>query len=191
MFWGEFRRPLAALDRCTLNKGAIAFKIVRGALKWPLKGGSRLIEVAATAGLTVFLLCSWKIKTLFFKIRRSKVTDYAALTYTHLFIQSKAIEADEGRWLCFDWISYNIILWRVWNDSGRMECFVLTFWNRTEYTLLIFVIKMLLNFYTCCIDSCSPQARFFHGSKQSDGSQVRLLPAPLWAFWPGSILFAI
>ena len=25
-----------------------------GALKWPLKGGSRLIEVAATAGLTVF-----------------------------------------------------------------------------------------------------------------------------------------
>ena len=30
MFWGEFRRPLAALDRCTLNKGAFAFKIVRG-----------------------------------------------------------------------------------------------------------------------------------------------------------------
>ena len=54
MFWGEFRRPLAALDRCTLNKGAFAFKIVRGALKWPLKGGSRLIEVAATAGLTVY-----------------------------------------------------------------------------------------------------------------------------------------
>ena len=55
MFWGEFRRPLAALDRCTLNKGAFALKIVRGALKWPLKGGSRLIEVAATAGLTVCL----------------------------------------------------------------------------------------------------------------------------------------
>ena len=53
VFWGEFRRPLAALDRCTLNKGAFAFKIVRAALKWPLKGGSRLIEVAATAGLTV------------------------------------------------------------------------------------------------------------------------------------------
>ena len=53
MFWGEFRRPLAALDRWPLNKGAFAFKIVRGALKWPLKGGSRLIEVAATAGLTV------------------------------------------------------------------------------------------------------------------------------------------
>ena len=55
VFWGEFRRPLAALDRCTLNKGAFAFKIIwgGGALKWPLKGGSRLIEVAATAGLTV------------------------------------------------------------------------------------------------------------------------------------------
>ena len=36
-----------------LNKGAFAFKIVRGALYWPLMGGSRLIEVAATAGLTV------------------------------------------------------------------------------------------------------------------------------------------
>ena len=54
MFWGEFRQPLAALDRCTLNKGAFTFKIVRGAQKWPLKGGSRLIEVAATAGLTVY-----------------------------------------------------------------------------------------------------------------------------------------
>ena len=53
---GEFCRPLAALDRCTLNKGAFVFKIVRGALKWPLKGGSSLIEVAATAGLTVFKL---------------------------------------------------------------------------------------------------------------------------------------
>ena len=42
------------MDRCTLNKGAFAFKIVRGALKWPLMGGSRLIEVAATAGLTVY-----------------------------------------------------------------------------------------------------------------------------------------
>ena len=52
-FGGEFRRPLAALDRCTLNKGAFAFKIVRGALKWPLDRGSRLIQVAATAGLTV------------------------------------------------------------------------------------------------------------------------------------------
>ena len=57
MFVDEFRRPLAALDRCTLNKGAFVFKIVRGgggALKWTLKGGSRFIEVAATAGLTVY-----------------------------------------------------------------------------------------------------------------------------------------
>ena len=54
MFWGEFRRLLAALDRCTLNKGAFAFKMVRGALKWLLNGGSRIIEVAATAGLTVY-----------------------------------------------------------------------------------------------------------------------------------------
>ena len=53
MFCGEFRRPLAALDGCTLNIGAFAFKIFQGALKWPLKGRSRLIEVAATAGLTV------------------------------------------------------------------------------------------------------------------------------------------
>ena len=58
VFWGEFRRPLAVLDRCTLNKGAFTFKIVRGALKWPLKGGSRLIEVAATAGLTVVYICN-------------------------------------------------------------------------------------------------------------------------------------
>ena len=41
-FGGEFRRPLAALDRCTLNKGAFAFNNVRGALKWPLKGGVTL-----------------------------------------------------------------------------------------------------------------------------------------------------
>ena len=52
-FGANFAKPLAALDRCTLNKGAFAFKFVQGALKWPLKGGSRLIEVAATAGLTV------------------------------------------------------------------------------------------------------------------------------------------
>ena len=35
---GSFHGPLAALDRCTLNKGAFAFKSIRG---------------AATAGLTV------------------------------------------------------------------------------------------------------------------------------------------
>ena len=39
-----------------LNRGAFAFKLFRGTLERPLKGGSRLIEVAATAGLTVTLL---------------------------------------------------------------------------------------------------------------------------------------
>ena len=53
VFWDEFHRPLACLDRSLLNRGSFAFKIVRGTLKWPLKGGSCLIEVAATAGLTV------------------------------------------------------------------------------------------------------------------------------------------
>ena len=69
MFGGEFRRPLAALDRCTVNKGAFSFKIVGGgggggggggALKWPLKGGSRLIQVAATTGLTVYIKAALK-----------------------------------------------------------------------------------------------------------------------------------
>ena len=66
MFWGKIRRPLAALDRCTLNKGAFAFSIVGGALKWPLKGGSRLIEVAATAGLTVWLCSCVTVKLNFY-----------------------------------------------------------------------------------------------------------------------------
>ena len=70
MFWGEFRRPLAALDRWPLNKGAFAFKIARGALKWPLKGGSRLIEVAATAGLTVLSYGAYKF--FFFFLQYSK-----------------------------------------------------------------------------------------------------------------------
>ena len=63
MFGGEFRRPLAALDRCTLIKVRLHSKSFGGwgggwggALKWPLKGGSRLIEVAATAGLTVLYI---------------------------------------------------------------------------------------------------------------------------------------
>ena len=36
-----------------LNTGAFALKVVRGVQKWPLKRGSRLIEVAATTVLTV------------------------------------------------------------------------------------------------------------------------------------------
>ena len=32
-----------------------------GTLKWPLKGGSRLIEVTATAGLTVHGTITWSI----------------------------------------------------------------------------------------------------------------------------------
>ena len=27
VFWGKFRGPLAALDRCMLNRGVLAFKI--------------------------------------------------------------------------------------------------------------------------------------------------------------------
>ena len=37
-----------------------------GALKWPLKGGSRLIEVAATAGLTVWLCSCVTVKLNFY-----------------------------------------------------------------------------------------------------------------------------
>ena len=50
MFGADF-----TLDRYTLKRGAFALKIVRGTLKWPLKRESRLKEVAATAGLTVFV----------------------------------------------------------------------------------------------------------------------------------------
>ena len=35
-----------------------------GAPKWPLKGGSRLIEVAATAGLTVHKFACFHLSTL-------------------------------------------------------------------------------------------------------------------------------
>ena len=55
MFVGEFRRPLAALEGARLIKVHLHSKALGGggALKWPLKGGSRLIEVATTVGLTV------------------------------------------------------------------------------------------------------------------------------------------
>ena len=81
VFWGEFRRPLAALDRCTLNKGAFAFKIVRGALKWPLRGGSRLKEVAATAGLTV---------VSFRNVRRQLKNLLAVKLFTTISVLSKS-----------------------------------------------------------------------------------------------------
>ena len=67
VFWGEFRRPRwtgARLIQVHLHSNFFFFFLGGGgggggALKWPLKGASRLIEVAATAGLTVFtFLCS-------------------------------------------------------------------------------------------------------------------------------------
>ena len=84
VFWGEFRRPLAALDRCTLNKGAFAFKIVRGALKWLLKGGSCLIEVAATAGLTVLLTKVLKSEKIF----THQLKLFAHWVNLHIFLSS-------------------------------------------------------------------------------------------------------
>ena len=51
-----------------LNKGAFAFKIILGALKWPLKRGSRLIQVAATAGLTVCMNITLILLSEFFPI---------------------------------------------------------------------------------------------------------------------------
>ena len=46
VFGGEFRRPLAALDRCRLNKGAFAFKIVGG-------GGGGGSKMAASGRVTL------------------------------------------------------------------------------------------------------------------------------------------
>ena len=47
---------LAAYERCTLNRGSFACKIVQGDIvySWPHTEGARLIEVAATAGGTVY-----------------------------------------------------------------------------------------------------------------------------------------
>ena len=47
-----------------LIKAHLHSKLFGGALKWPLKGGSRLIEVAATAGLTVHIKYTFKIHKL-------------------------------------------------------------------------------------------------------------------------------
>ena len=54
--WDKICCTLAALERCMLNRGSFACKFVQGAYNWPLKGGARLIEVAATAGGTVTLI---------------------------------------------------------------------------------------------------------------------------------------
>ena len=62
---GHLKTQFQCLE--ALNKGALAFKIVWGALKWPLNGGSGLIEVAATAGLTV-TLCPMGYFSCFFII---------------------------------------------------------------------------------------------------------------------------
>ena len=91
VFWGEFRQPLAALDRCTLNKGAFAFKIVRGALKWPLKGGSRLIEVAATAGLTVLLVSDFHAFPKFL-YRKKILKDFFAYLLTLMILRCTGID---------------------------------------------------------------------------------------------------
>ena len=53
--WDKICCMLAALGRCTLNRGSFACKFVQGTCNWPLKEGARLIEVAATAGGTVFI----------------------------------------------------------------------------------------------------------------------------------------
>ena len=60
VFWDEFRWPRwtgARLIKVHLHSNSFG----GGALKWPLKGGSRLIQVAAIAGLTVGLVCSLEI----------------------------------------------------------------------------------------------------------------------------------
>ncbi len=48
-----FGRPLDALDRFTLNTGASKSNFHWGGIKCPLNGGTRLIQVAVSTGLTV------------------------------------------------------------------------------------------------------------------------------------------
>ena len=48
-------------------------KLLGEALKWPLNGGPRLIEVAATAGLTVFDLGAQKNPTHMFWLRNANI----------------------------------------------------------------------------------------------------------------------
>ena len=53
--WDKICQPLAMFDRCMLNRGEFALEINWGLRKWPLTGGSCLIEVTASAGATLFL----------------------------------------------------------------------------------------------------------------------------------------
>ena len=55
MFWANFVDCWPRWTGARLIKVHLHSKSFGGSLKWPLKGGSRLIEVAATAGLTVFV----------------------------------------------------------------------------------------------------------------------------------------
>ena len=68
VFWDKIHRPLATLDRCMINRGAYAFKIVwgggGGTLKWLLKGGSRLIggrnsRFDCNYNFTLFFILIW------------------------------------------------------------------------------------------------------------------------------------
>ena len=56
-----------------LIKVRLHSKSFGGALKWLLKGGSRSIEVAATAGLTVVVCCMSSLSWIFFCIFTSSV----------------------------------------------------------------------------------------------------------------------
>ena len=52
-FWANFADRWPRWTGARLIEVHLHSKSFGGTLKWPLKGGSRLIEVTATAGLTV------------------------------------------------------------------------------------------------------------------------------------------
>ena len=65
-------------------------KSFRGTLKWPLKGGSRLIEVTATAGLTVcsssvLLHAVAAIPSMFFYMLTSCCCNYTIYVLLHAY----------------------------------------------------------------------------------------------------------